>query len=58
MGRVYTLPTVHCRLSDHATLSPTKYTVLLSDVLYYNVLLIDPTCLDPSWDHHQGLTLK
>jgi hypothetical protein len=40
------------------TLSPTQCAILIPDILYYNVSLNTATCFDPSWDHHQGFTLK
>jgi hypothetical protein len=62
---LYTVHTVHCILftpctvnNQLTTLSPTQCTVLFTDILYYNNLLVNPTCFNPSWDHHQGITLK
>ena len=27
-------------------------------MLYYNITLDTPTCFDPLWEHHQGITLR
>jgi hypothetical protein len=50
---------ITCIVDNQITISnPTKCTILHPNVLYYNILLVNPTCFDPSWDHHQGFIPK
>jgi hypothetical protein len=47
--------------SNPRTLGPVASTLTTSPprsayILYYNILLITPTCFDPLWDHHQEFT--
>ena len=48
-----------CIFDDElTTLISTKCTILSPGILYYNITLNNPTCFDPLWNYHQGITLN